>query len=89
MVKDSSELLSKIENLEKQVEILEQKIREYIGKMEYLRVDNKRLQNDIKLLEEENKKLQNSYKEFLQMQSKTELAKQKLKKLIEKIDSII
>lgn len=83
------DILSKLENLEKQIELLENKLKEYSGKLNLLKAENKKLTQDVKLLEEENKKLQNYYREFLQLRSKTEQVKQKIKKLVEKISAIV
>ncbi|MFN3551011.1 MAG: hypothetical protein ACK4WJ_04310 [Endomicrobiia bacterium] len=82
-------VIEKIVNLEQQIELLEKKIEECINYIEFLKAENKKLQTDIKLLEEENKRLQGLYKNYLQLQSKTEIVKQKLKKVIEKIAEIV
>lgn len=90
MEKENKEIniLSKLENLENQISILEQKLKEYTKKVESLRVENKKLQQDIQLLESENKKLQNYYKEYLHLNSKISIAKNKIKKLIEKLSAV-
>ncbi len=82
-------LIEKIENLESQIENLEKKIEECVNYIEFLKAENKKLQTDIKLLEEENKRLQGLYKNYLQLQSKTEIVKHKLKKVVEKITDIV
>lgn len=82
-------VIEKIENLEQQVELLEKKLDECINYIEFLKAENKKLESDIKLLEEENKRLQGLYKNYLQLQSKTEIVKQKLKKVVEKIGEIV
>ncbi|MCX7910701.1 MAG: hypothetical protein N2505_03880 [Endomicrobia bacterium] len=84
-IKGYHNLLSRLENLENQISLLEIKLKEFIKQIEFLKAENTRLNSDIKLLKEENKKLQNFYKEYLNLQSKTEIVKQKIKKLIDKI----
>ncbi|MEN3013697.1 MAG: hypothetical protein ABDH23_03675 [Endomicrobiia bacterium] len=83
-----SSLLNKLENLESQISLLEKKIKEFVKQIELLKAENTRLNQDINLLKEENKKLQSFYKEYLHLQSKTGVVKQKIKKLIEKISEI-
>ncbi|MCS7227742.1 MAG: hypothetical protein NZ839_02110 [Endomicrobia bacterium] len=78
-------ILSKLENLEQQIFLLEEKLKNYIKKVESLQAENKKLQQNIHLLESENKKLQGYYKEYLQLCSKTNLVKQKIKKLVDKL----
>ncbi len=82
-------LLKKLEMLEKQIKILEEKIQMYKNVLISLKLENKKLLEDINLLQEENKKLQNYYKEFINLQEKTGIVKQKLKKLIEKISAAV
>jgi len=82
-------LLKKLEMLEKQIKILEEKIQMYKNVLISLKLENKKLLEDINLLQEENKKLQNYYKEFINLQEKTGIVKQKLKKLVEKISAAV
>ena len=87
--KEEKLILAKIENLEQQIDALEQKIKDCIEYIEFLKAENKKLENNLKLLEEENKRLQGLYKNYLQLQSKTEIVKQKLKKVVEKISEFV
>ncbi|MCS7151430.1 MAG: hypothetical protein NZ928_03480 [Endomicrobia bacterium] len=83
------DILRKLGLLERQLEILESKLEDYKKKIDSLKIENKKIKNNLDLLEEENKKLQTFYKEALQFHSKVEIARQKLKKLIEKLNTVI
>jgi chromosome segregation ATPase len=84
-----NKLFQKLENLEKQIEVLEGKILKYKEVLDFLKLGNEKLKQDIELLKEENKKLQVYYKEFVNLKSKTENVRQKLRKLVEKISVAI
>ena len=84
-----NKLFQKLDNLERQIKVLEEKIQIYKEILVSLKLENEKLQQDINLLKEENKKLQSYYKEFINLQGKTESVKQKLRKLIEKISTAI
>ncbi|MCX7957236.1 MAG: hypothetical protein N2643_05060 [Endomicrobia bacterium] len=85
----SEDIAHKLENLKTQIEFLESKIKDLVKLVEFLKAENKRLIGDISLLKEENKKLQISYKEYLQLLSKTNVVKDKIKKIIDKITEAI
>jgi len=84
-----NKLFQKLENLEKQIEVLEGKILKYKEVLDSLKLENEKFKQDIELLKEENKKLQVYYKEFINLKSKTENVRQKLRKLVEKISVAI
>jgi chromosome segregation ATPase len=84
-----NKLFQNLENLEKQIEVLKGKILKYKEVLDSLKLENEKLKQDIELLKEENKKLQVYYKEFINLKSKTETVRQKLRKLVEKISVAI
>ncbi len=88
-IKKSFGLIAKVDNLEKQVSILESKVQESIKHIEFLTAENKRLESDTKLLEEENKRLQGLLKGYSSLQSKTDIVKLKIKQLVKRISQVV
>lgn len=89
MEKDKElDIIARLEKLEDELSSLENKLKDYIKKVESLQAENNKLQQNIQLLEAENKKLQGYYKEYLQLSSKTNLVKQKIKRIVEKLAEI-
>lgn len=82
------DIIAKLEKLENEISLLENKLKDYIKKVESLQAENNKLIQNIQLLETENKKLQNYYKEYLQLSSKTNLVKQKIKRIVEKLAEV-
>lgn len=80
-----SNVFNKIQYFERQLLVLREKVNIILQKITVLKSENEKLQLDIKLLEEENKRLSNLVKDYMQLQTKTEIAKNKLRYLINKI----
>jgi|YNPBryBLVA2012_1023415.scaffolds.fasta_scaffold00013_30 predicted nuclease with TOPRIM domain len=74
-----------LDELEERLKILEKKVLACAEYIESLKVENQKLRSDADNLEEENKRLQGLVKRYSQLQSRTEIARSKLRKLIERI----
>ncbi len=82
-------LIERIESLENYIIELENKIQQCIKKIELLKAEKQQLILNNKSLEEENKRLQNFYKNYLHLQNKTYLARQKLSLLVKRLSEIV
>jgi regulator of replication initiation timing len=82
-------LIDRVEKLERQINLLQEKIDQTVKYIDFLTAENKRLQLDTKMLEEENKRLQEVLKDYNSLQFKTNTVKTKLKQLIKQISEVV